>query len=75
MESMKNSDIAKIAASVLAGQLSMSAARDLMGDDDHSILESLVAGSAGIVGGAIGGSIIGSVMDETGISEALDDLW
>lgn len=69
---MRPSDLAKIAAGLAAGSITHDAALSLLGGD-HGLLDKLLAGGAGIAGAAIGGSLAGRVMDEVGISEALDD--
>lgn len=71
---MQPSDIAKLAASIAAGSMTYSAARrHLSSDGDLSILDSLVAGGAGALGGAIGGRVVSEIMDETGITDLIDD--
>ncbi len=72
---MRASDIAKLAASIAAGSLTYHAAIDMLDDDgDVSLLDGMMASGAGIVGGGVVGSIVGHVMDETGVSDLVDDI-
>jgi hypothetical protein len=73
---MKSSDIAKLAASVAAGSISYEMARKTLSlDGDISLLDSLLASGSGLIGGAIGGKVIETVMDETGLTNLIDETF
>lgn len=71
---MLASDIAKLAASIAAGSVSYDMARSrLSSDGDISLLDSILSGGAGALGGAIGGRVVSEVMDRTGVTDLIDD--
>lgn len=71
---MQPSDIVKLAASVTAGSITYDIARSRLSSNDHiSMLDSLLAGGAGMIGGQIGGRVISEVMDRTGVTDLIDD--
>ena len=64
---MHASDIAKIAASVVAGSLTYEAASHLLGGN-NSLLDQFIAGGAA----SVAGGVVGEVMDDLGVSGAID---
>jgi hypothetical protein len=69
---MKASDIAKLAAGIAAGSLTYDAVVDQLDDDgDISLLDTILASGAG----GVTGSIVGGLMDATGVSEVIDEIF
>lgn len=69
---MQASDILKLAASVAAGSLTYEAAAEsLSSDGDRSVLDSILAGGAGLAAGGL----VGGLLDATGISGIVDDIF
>lgn len=73
---MKTSDIAKLAATVATGVITYEVACDMLDDDGEvSTLDKIIAAGAGVGVAAVSSNIISDVMDSTGISDFIDDLF
>jgi hypothetical protein len=69
---MRASDIAKLAAAIAAGSITYNAVVSQLDDDgDISLLDSILAGGAGSIAGAAAGKI----MDATGVSDLIDEVF
>lgn len=65
---MKPSELAKLAAGLAAGTMT---AEWIETNHGHDVLGAVM----GLSGGLVAASVISTVLDETGISEVLDDLF
>ena len=67
---MRSSDIAKLAASVVAGYVTYDSAISLLEkDSDISLLDNFIAAASG---GFVSG-LVSDIMDSSGLSDAIDD--
>lgn len=72
---LKPSDVAKLAAGITAGYFTSSYVQSLIEDDDDDAIESLLKTVGASATGGLAGSIVSDLMDETGISDTIDDIF
>lgn len=69
---MRASEIAKLAATLTAGGIT---AHEIESQYGSGVLSSVLGFAGGSVVGAVAAPIISTVLDETGISDFLDELF